>query len=265
MENKQNMRNGRDDVIEIDLLQILLEFKKRIWIILAAMILGGGLAGAYSVFALTPQYTSSAMVYILSKETTLTSLADLQIGSQLTLDYKVIVTSRPVLQDVIHNLGLDMTYRQLAGRLKIDNPTNTRILTIAATDPDPETAKKIVDEVASRSADYIADIMEMAPPKIIETGEVPTEKTSPSNTKNAMIGALAGMVLVCGLITLEVIMNDSVRTEEDVVRYLELSVLAAVPVRENETAEDKEAMAKNKPASSDQHGKNRAPEKRRKS
>ncbi|MCC8126201.1 MAG: polysaccharide export protein [Clostridiales bacterium] len=264
MDNKNRIKKREDDVIEIDLLQLLLEFKKRIVMILAVMLAGGVVAGAYSIFALTPQYTSSAMVYILSKETTLTSLADLQIGSQLTLDYKVIMTSRPVLQDVIHNLNLDMTYQQLTNRLVIDNPTNTRILTIAATDADPEMAKKIVDEVAARSVDYIADIMEMAPPKIIETGEVPTTKTSPDNARNALLGALAGMVISCGLITLEVIMNDSVRTEEDVVRYLELSVLAAVPVRENETAEDKEAMAKNQPASSDKNGKSRVPGKRRK-
>ena len=45
------------------------------------------------------------MVYVLSKETTLTSLADLQIGSQLTKDYSVMITSRPVLEQVIKNQG----------------------------------------------------------------------------------------------------------------------------------------------------------------
>ena len=52
------------------------------------------------------------MVYVLSKETTLTSLADLQIGSQLTKDYSVMITSRPVLEQVIENQGLNMTYGQ---------------------------------------------------------------------------------------------------------------------------------------------------------
>ena len=54
-------------------------------------------AGAYSRLILTPVYTSTAMVYVLSKETTLTSLADLQIGSQLTKDYSCLLyTSRCV-------------------------------------------------------------------------------------------------------------------------------------------------------------------------
>ena len=70
-----------DDEIEIDLLELLGEFRRRIWMILGVIILFGGVAGAFSAFVLTPQYESTAMVYILSKETTLTSLADLQIGA----------------------------------------------------------------------------------------------------------------------------------------------------------------------------------------
>lgn len=241
-ENHMIMNNEE----EIDLLELLLALKKRIvWIVIAAL-LGGTLAGAFSYFAITPQYESTAMMYVVSKETTLTSLADLQIGSQLTKDYKVIVTSRPVLQDVVDNLNLSITYKQLKNKLEIGNPNDTRILSITATDPDPEMAKRIADAVASTSAEYIGDIMEMVPPKMIESGEIPTEKAKPSNGKNALLGALAAMVLVCGLVTAEFLLNDTVQTEEDVTKYLGLSVLAAVPQREGEEEEDKEAMAKNK-------------------
>ena len=232
MENEKNLRDN--DEMEIDLLQLFYALKKKIWFILAAMIIGGGLAGAYSKFLITPQYSSTSMMYILSKETTLTSLADLQIGSQLTEDYKVIVNSRPVLGEVIDSLALDMSYEQLLAKISIGNPTDTRILTVTVTDPDPYRAKAIVDCVAETASDYIGEIMEMIPPKIIENGTVATRKTSPSNGKNAVLGALAGMVLVCGVIVIQVIMNDTVRTEEDVERYLGLSVLASVPLREGE-------------------------------
>ena len=70
---------------------------------------------------------------------------------------------------------------------------------------------------------------EMTPPKLIESGEVANQKTSPSNTKNALIGALIAAVIVCGYITLTVILNDTIRSEEDVEKYLELPVLAAIP------------------------------------
>lgn len=187
MENEKNLRDN--DEMEIDLLQLFYALKKKIWFILAAMIIGGGLAGAYSKFLITPQYSSTSMMYILSKETTLTSLADLQIGSQLTEDYKVIVNSRPVLGEVIDSLALDMSYEQLLAKISIGNPTDTRILTVTVTDPDPYRAKAIVDCVAETASDYIGEIMEMIPPKIIENGTVATRKTSPSNGKNAVLGA----------------------------------------------------------------------------
>lgn len=227
MEQKKNLR--KQD--EIDLVELFLAFRHKLWAIVLAAVLGAGIAGAFSRFVLVPQYQSTAMLYILSKETTLTSLADLQIGSQLTQDYKIIVVSRPVLEDVIENLGLNLEYKDLKEKLTISNPTDTRILSITAQDANPEMAKVLADAVANTASDYIGDIMEMVPPKMIEDGAVPTQKSSPSNTRNALLGGMAGIVLVCGFITLEVIMNDTVTTEEDVARYLGLSVLASVPER----------------------------------
>lgn len=235
-----------DEEIEIDLLQLLRALKKRILWIIGAGVLFGGAFGAFSKFVITPQYTSTAMVYILSKETTLTSLADLQIGSQLTKDYKIIVTSRPVLSEVISKLKLDLTYEQLVSKISIDNPSDTRILSITAEDPDPVLAKDLADAVAKTSSNYIGDIMEMVPPKIIEEGVVPEEKTSPSNGRNALLGAALGIILICGLTVVEELLNDTVQSEEDVEKYLGLTVLASVPLREGEQEEDKDQQTMNR-------------------
>ena len=224
MENQNQMNNDNDEV-EIDLLELLLAMKKKLWAIILAAVVCGGIAGVYSKLVLTPQYTSTAMMYILSKETTLTSLADLQIGSQLTADYKVILSSRPVLTSVISENHLDMTYEQLKSKITTDNPSDTRILTVTVTDPDPVLAKQLADSIASTSSEYIGDIMEMVPPKIIEKGT--------NNKKNAMLGAVAGIVIACGVIVLTVLMNDTIRSEEDVERYLGLTVLASIPDWEN--------------------------------
>lgn len=227
-------RRVRDRNDEIDLLEILRAFKQRLWLILLAAFIGGGGAGAFSKLVLVPEYTSTAMLYVLSKETTLTSLADLQIGSQLTKDYRIIVTSRPVLQDVIDSLGLEMDYKDLRKKLTLDNPSDSRILTITARDPDPALAKRIVDNVAHTASDYIGEIMEMVPPKLIEDGEVPLIPVGPNNKKNAAMGMMAAVAAVCGLLTLQVVLNDTIRTEDDVTKYLGITVLAAVPIREGE-------------------------------
>ncbi|MCD8371505.1 MAG: Wzz/FepE/Etk N-terminal domain-containing protein [Clostridiales bacterium] len=240
--------SNENDVIEIDLLQLLLELKRRLLLIVTAALLSGGLALAYSMYVLIPQYQSTVMMYVLSKETTLTSLADLQIGTQLTADYQVIVTSRPVLEDVIEELGLEINYRQLRSRISIDNPTDTRILSITVKDADPIMAKRIADLTAETAANYIGDIMELVPPKVIESGEIPITKSSPNNTRNAIIGAFVGAAVVCAWVTAEMVLNDTIRTEEDVERYLGLSVLASVPERAGESGTDKDAAANRKPS-----------------
>lgn len=231
MENQTRTRYEEEEMT-IDLMELLQALRRRLWAIVLAALIGGGIAGAFSKFVLTPQYTSTSTLYILSKETTLTSLADLQIGSQLTQDYKILVTSRPVLETVIEEVGLDMRYEGLKGKISIGNPSDTRILTITVQDSDPQMAKTIVDAIADTASEYIGDIMEMIPPKIVEYGVVPTVKSSPSNSRNAVMGAMLGMVLVCGLVAMEVILNDTIRSEEDVEKYLGLTVLASVPDRE---------------------------------
>lgn len=229
MEKRENQTQDWEDEEVIDLGEIFYALLRKIWIILGAIVLGAAAGGAYSYFLLTPQYTSTAKIYVLTKETTLTSLADLQIGTQLTQDYKTIITGRSVMEEVVDKLHLDMDYKKLVKKLKVENPTDTRILSISATDPDAELAKEIVDTTAKVASDYVGEIMEMTPPKLIESGEVASKKTSPSNTKNAAIGGLIAAVLVCGYITLTVIMNDTIRSEDDVEKYLELPVLAVIP------------------------------------
>ena len=214
---------------EIDLLELFYALKRRWWAILLALIIGGGVAGVYTKKLIAPVYESTSMVYVLSKETTLASLADLQIGSQLTKDYSVIIKSRPVLQEVIDKQGLDMTPDDLGKMITIDNPSDTRILSITVSDIDPTRAKSIVDEVTKSASSYIGDIMEMVPPKTIEAGIVAEYPSSPSVKKNALLGGLGLAVLICGLICLKTILDDTIKSEEDIEKYLGLSVLAVIP------------------------------------
>ena len=218
-----------DDESEIDLLELFYALRHRWWAILLALVIGAGAAGVYTKKLIAPHYQSTSMVYVLSKETTLASLADLQIGSQLTKDYSVIIKSRPVLQEVIDKQNLDLTTDGLGEMITIDNPKDTRILSITVEDIEPMRAKAIVDEVTKSASNYIGDIMEMVPPKVIEDGVVAVKPSSPSVKKNAAVGGLGLAVLVCGLICLKTVLDDTIKSEEDIEKYLGLSVLAVIP------------------------------------
>ena len=222
-----------DDEIEIDLRELFFALKRRILVIVAALLIGAAAAGMYTQFLVTPMYSASPMMLVLTKETTLSSLADLQIGSQLTQDYSMLLTTRTVMQEVVDNLELDMTYEELEECITISYPDDTRIMEITVEYPDPEMAKTIVDEVASVGADFIGDQMEVVPPKVVEDGEVPEHQTSPSLKKNIAVGGLAGFVLAAGIVVLLTIMDDTIKSEEDVERYLGMSTLASIPDRKD--------------------------------
>ena len=222
-----------DDEIEIDLRELFFALKRRILVIVAALLIGAAAAGMYTQFLVTPMYSASSMMLVLTKETTLSSLADLQIGSQLTQDYSMLLTTRTVMQNVVDNLGLDMTYEELEDGITISYPEDTRIMEIMVEYPDPEMAKTIVDEVAAVGAKFIEKQMEVVPPKIIEEGEIPKEQTSPSMMKNVAVGGMAGFVLAAGIVVLMTIMDDTIKSEDDVERYLGLSTLASIPDRKD--------------------------------
>lgn len=229
MVNNQFEKIQTDEEIEIDLRELLFRIRKRFFIILIVTLLGGGIGYSFSKYVLTPIYTSTSMIYVISKETTLTSLADLTIGAQLTEDYKVLVTSRTVMEGVIDKLNLNLDYHRMVDKITIDNPRNTRILQINVKDADPVLAKKMADATALSASDYIADIMEQNPPKIIEFGEVPQLQTSPSVRKNSIVAALIAFALSIGLITLSLIMDDTIKTEDDIEKRFNLPVIAVVP------------------------------------
>ena len=149
------------------------------------------------------------------------------------------------MEQVISDLDLDMTAEQLKGSVSINNPTDTRILEITVNNTDSKMAKKIVDEIANVSSSYIGDKMEVIPPKIIEVGKIATVRTSPSVKKNAVLGFLLGFLACAAIVVVYAVMDDTIKTEEDIEKYLGVSVLAKVPDRRDFT-NSKNRKSKNK-------------------
>ncbi len=231
------METNRNEEFEIDLQDLFFALLNKIWMIIAALVIGAVIAGLYTMLAITPLYSSKSSIFILNQTTDLSSLSmtDLQVGSALTNDYRILVKCRPVLNKVISNLELDMTYEQLYSSVTTDNPDNTRILDITVVNPDPYMAKTIVDEVTEVAIKYVAEIMDTVEPNISEEGTVNTRPISPSLKRNVVMGALIGFILAAGIVIVRFLMNDSIKTSEDVEKYLGLNTLGVIPVAEGET------------------------------
>jgi capsular polysaccharide biosynthesis protein len=156
----------------------------------------------------------------------------------------VLVKSRPVVNQVITNLGLDMSYEEMANIISISNPSNTRILEIKADYPDAFLAKKIVDEFALVSTEQIAKIMDTDKPTIVEDGYISPFPSSPNTRKNTIIGGLIGVFIAAAVIIVVHLMDDTVKNSEDIEKYLHISTLGLIPI-EPSAIKDNEINRKN--------------------
>lgn len=223
-----------DNEIEIDLKDLILELLAFWKLIVLAAILAGAIGFAISVFVMVPKYESTSQLYVLPRSNSITSLTDLQTGASLTNDYLVVVKGRPVLEQVITNLGLNENYGSLYGRVALNNPSNSRILEITVTDENPIAAKAIADEIAEVSSAFIAEKMEQDPPQILQYGYADGDPVSPSIIKNTVIGAFLGGVFACAIVIMSYLFNDTIMTPEDVEKKLGLNVLGTLPMEESE-------------------------------
>lgn len=248
---QSGMGSSSDDEITIDLAELFGVLWHWIWLILLVALLFGGAAYAFSKFVIPEEFQSTTKIYVLDKESGSggqSTYTDLQVGSQLTKDYAELITSRTVIEKVIADNHLESVYdyKEFLKKVEVNTPTDTRIVSITVTDTNPALAQALADDIRVEASDLIIDTMQINAVNTYEVANLPTEKSAPSCSKWALIGALLGALLVGGIVTLQYIHDDTIKTSEDIEQYLGLSTLALIPLDENIGGAEKGKKKKNK-------------------
>ena len=237
----QNNRDNRDDVIEIDLVELLGVILHNLWIIIVSGVIVAAVALLVSYFIITPKYESVTKIYVISKTNADTmTYSDLQAGSTLTKDYKELVKSRPVLEEVLAETGIDVELKDLEEQITVEVPTDTRIVSITVEDKDPYEARIIADSVRIAAAKHIQEVMDTEAVNVVEEASLPIEKSSPSILKNTAIGYAVGLFLAIAIVMINYIMDDTIKTPDDVEKFLGVSVLGSIPYSENDLSDKAE-------------------------
>lgn len=230
-------RTQQSQIYTIDLVQVFHVILENILqIFLAAMV--GALAIYFvSAYLVHPRYSSTTKIYVMANEEVAKGSVDtstLQAGMLLTKDYEQIIKSRQVTDSVIANLDLNMTSIQLKNMMTVDIPDGTRVISISVSAPDPYQAADICSEIREVSIKRIREVMDMKSIEVVEDANIPRSPYYPRSSRYALLGAIIGALLAIAIVVSSSLLNNTIRTSEDIERYLGLSTLGSIPYDEME-------------------------------
>ena len=223
------MDNEENEVI--DLTEILSAVRQHLLELIFVTLVAALVGFTASKFLMNPKYDSSALMIVNTRQDVNANVTSDQINSatKLVSTYSIIIKSDTVLQQVIDNLGLNLTYAKLNKRVTVAAVDDTQVMKITVQSDSPEWARQVCEQIITVAPDVIKEAVEAGSVKVISNPSLATEPVSPNIMKNTMLAAAVGFVLVIGIIVLQVLLDNKINTEEDVTKYLDMTVLGVIP------------------------------------
>ncbi len=216
----------------IDLREIIFLLRNNAISIVASALVCALLGFLVTTFLITPQYEASATMIVNSQQNQ--SAANITndmitTAKNLVTTYGIVVKSDTVLQQVIDQLNLDMTYEELQSKVAISAVDSTQVMRIAVQDANPAQAKAIVGKIVEIAPEIVRAAVEAGSVKVISDARVGDEPVSPNKMMNTAIAGLLGLALSVGAIFVKEMLNNTFKNDDDIQRHLGFTVLGVIP------------------------------------
>lgn len=217
-----------------ELFDIFWNKKTEILLIVITFIIIGAV---YSYFGITPKYTSYTTMVLTqngagitdSTQVSAITQQDLNINSKLVSTYSVLIKSKTVLNEVIENLGIkDLSFNELRKSVSVKNESDTEVIRIDVTNVNPNEAARIANEVAKVFGEKIVEIYNISNAYIVDRAEATTTPSNINHPKDLVIFAFIGLVISVAYVLILNMLDNTIKTEEDVEKATGLLVLGSV-------------------------------------
>jgi capsular polysaccharide biosynthesis protein len=207
--------------------------KKRIVMIICITVACTALAGGLSFYVLKPVYEAKTSI-IVSKPTADTiaqTYNDVLMYQNLVKTYSEIASSKSVAKAAAEKINNKYTALQIQKATDVSPQTSTQILTISVRSGNAQDALDIVGAI---SESFIAESAAVFPNggviKVMDEPELPEIPVKPNKSLNIAIGFFLGLVAAGSLAFLLEYMDKTIKSEEDVVKYLlDVPVIGIIP------------------------------------
>jgi capsular exopolysaccharide synthesis family protein len=192
--------------------------------IIVACVLVTLAAAAVITWQMTPQYSSSARLFVSTSQTDEASAYQGGLfATQRVASYADLVTGQRLADAVADDLGGDVDPETLTGRVTAQVVPETVILEITATDPDPQTAQDLAQAYAEELSDLVGQLETpegqdeaVITASIVDDARFPESPVSPQPVRNLGLAAVLGLLLGLGAAVVRELLDTSVKSNEDV-------------------------------------------------
>ena len=178
-----------------------------------------------------PTYKSNTTIVLTqASDNTNTTITqnDLTINSKLVSTYSEIVKSKLVLEQVINNLGLDYTYRQLYKNVGVESVQNTEILKISVTNENAEAAMNIANEIATVFTKEVSEIYQLNNISILDIAQMSTEPSNNTLKRDIVLAIFVGLFGTAGILFIVYYFDDSVKLSDNLEEEINMPIVAKV-------------------------------------
>ena len=233
----------KDTIEEISLIEIFQTLKKRIWLIISITSVAAIASAIISFFVLTPIYQSSTQILVNQSRNDQAVYDVNAIRSNLEIinTYNVIIKSPAILDKVIEELALDHSYDQLNNQITVASQNQSQVVSITVQDPDPELAAKIANTTATVFQREIVKIMNVNNVNILAKATVGDNPSpiKPQPVLNIAIAIVVGLMAGVGIAFLLEYLDNTIKSEQDITKILDIPVLGIITVINLDAEENK--------------------------
>ena len=220
---------------EINLKELFDYFVSK-WFIIAITGLVFVVVGAsYTVFLKTPMYNSyTTMVLTTNNESNTNqsiTQSDITLNKNLISNYRVIMKSHSILNQVINNLDLNTSAEQLKKVVNVTTEDDTEIIRISVNSENAENARDVANEIARVFSNDVARYYSIKNVAIVDYAEVASNPYNISLLKTTVLALLVGVVLACAVIFIMFYFDTTIKSVEEIESKIGLPTLGVVPLK----------------------------------
>lgn len=185
----------------------------------------------YSSVFITKQYSSSGTIIVNNRRDEGSVITNDEINSAkgLASVYSIIIKSDPIMNDVIKNLKLDMTTKDLQSLVSVSSVDATQVMRITAKNSNATLAADIVNEILKIAPEELVDKVEAGSVKVISEAVVTDKAISPNSKRNALLVGVLSASVMSGAYLLIELLDKRIKSQEDIEKYLGYPVLGIIP------------------------------------